>query len=316
METVGCNLCGGLDFSPIYQNIPDEISGERFNIVECSNCGLWFTNPRPEPKEIHRYYSPTYYSYNKQREYLSARIALFIKKYYVAPPKNFLKVILYGIIAKLLKKYISVLIEGPGGGRKVLDVGCGDGRRVTWLLDYGFKVYGTDISENALRIARRNGLETFCGDLKEARYPSKFFDIIIFSQVFEHIHKPQETLVECYRILKDGGIIIIDVPNIESVLNKIYKKYWFPLEVPRHLYHFSKITLSRFLKDSGFTILYWKYRYPKFFDLATLKRIYKYGGIFLLIKSIFSSLKIASLYPFKRNRDLLYSQTVAVYARK
>lgn len=317
MEKLSCNYCGSLSHVTVYKDIPDDATMEKFNIVRCSECGLFFTMPRPEKQKIGNYYPTTYYySYKQKKEYLTARIALMVKKYYVSPPQNPLKRILVGTVARLLKKNIAILIEGRGDGRKILDVGCGDGRRVAWLLKYDFRVYGTDISKEALKIARENGINTFCGDLTEANYPSEFFDIIIFSQVFEHLYEPMKMLEECFRILKHGGLLIIDVPNIDYILHKIYGKYWVHLDVPRHLFHYSVQTLSNYLQKQGFTIIFWKYRYPKFFDLASIKRVYKYGGLFLVISSILSSIKLLLIYPFKRNRDNLFSQTVAVYARK
>ncbi len=318
MEKTVCNLCGGRDFLNIHKDVKDEVSKESFDIIECTQCHLLITTPRPSEQVIKNYYPNTYYHYTGEEKYLSTKIARLIKEHHVSSPKRMLKRILSWILTKLLDRYVAIIIEGQGNNRKVLDVGCGDGRRVSWLIRYGYDVYGNEISADACKIAAGNGIKIFNGTLEEANYPSDFFDIIIFSQVFEHLHDPQKALQECYRILKKDGILIIDVPNIESLNHRIYGKYWFPLEVPRHLFHFSKETLERYLERNNFKAIHWRYRYPKFYCSASIKRIYKFGSFFLLIKSLLGSLVLLLFYfyPFIRNRKVLFSPTIAVYAKK
>lgn len=315
-QVTSCNFCGNGNLIKIYEDIVDEVSKEKFNIIRCMRCNLMMTSPRPESNEIARYYPRTYYSYTESKDYFSSRIALLIKKYYVLPPENIIKRMIIGFFAVLLKRFVAVIIEGEGKSRNILDVGCGDGRRISWLIEYNYNVYGTEISEDACNIAKSRGIKVFCGDLLEAKYPESFFDIVIFSQVFEHLLDPQRTLEECYRIMKKESILIIDVPNIESLNYRIYGKFWFPLEVPRHLFHFSKQTVCNYLKKNRFTVIQWKYRYPKFFDIASIKKIYKFGGFFLLVKSLLFSLFSIFLYPLAKNKDELFSRTICAVCKK
>jgi len=316
MEYNKCNLCGNQEFTIVHENILDFVSGEKFNIIKCTGCGLMITSPFPSPENLGKYYPRTYYSYVEGKDYLSARVGRMIKEYFVSPPKNIIKRFIIGLISKIIKKFIAILIEGEGNGRKLLDVGCGDGRRVAWLIHHNFQVYGTEIDKNACNRAKKRGIEVFNGELWDAGYPSDFFDIITFSQVFEHLHNPQRVLEECFRILKSNGILIIDVPNIDSLIHTIYGKHTFHLEVPRHLYHFSKATLSRYLLKNNFKILQWKYRYPRFFDRASLKRLLRQREYGLFIRSIVGSLFFMFAFPFLSDRINKFSQTIAVYARK
>ena len=72
--------------------------------------------------------------------------------------------------------------------------------------------------------------------------------------VLEHTPNPLEIVQECSRILKDTGVLFIQVPNIESFQAKILKDSWGHIDAPRHYYHFSIYTLKMLLNNAGFRI--------------------------------------------------------------
>jgi 2-polyprenyl-3-methyl-5-hydroxy-6-metoxy-1,4-benzoquinol methylase len=82
-------------------------------------------------------------------------------------------------------------------------------------------------------------LNVITGDLLSARYPDDFFDIITMFDVLEHLPNPIETLTECSRIIKRGGILIIETLNTDSLIFKILKQNW-PLFSPSYdLFYFN-----------------------------------------------------------------------------
>jgi predicted SAM-dependent methyltransferase len=99
-------------------------------------------------------------------------------------------------------------------------------------------------------------VEGDAGNLNKANFPRKSFDLITFSAVVEHLYDPIKTIREGRELLKDDGILMILVPNIESATSQLFGPYWYHLDVPRHLYHFSFRTARKLLKKTGFKSIY------------------------------------------------------------
>jgi len=116
-----------------------------------------------------------------------------------------------------------------------------------------WKFYGVEPDEVAFQKAAK--IENFLvqkGFLETVHYPDKFFDVILINQVLEHTFDPKKILAECHRILKDNGKLIIAVPDFGSLNSKIFGKFWYHLDTPRHLYHFNSQTLQKLAEESGF----------------------------------------------------------------
>jgi len=70
----------------------------------------------------------------------------------------------------------------------------------------------------------------------------------------EHVYSPKKLLREAHRILKPDGILIVEVPNIDSFSARFFGKRWMPLALPLHVNHFSPATLSGILRQTHFAI--------------------------------------------------------------
>jgi hypothetical protein len=75
--------------------------------------------------------------------------------------------------------------------------------------------------------------------------------VITCFNVFEHVYEPREVLIRVAKWLKPGGVFYTLMPNIDSAGRRVFGSYWYPLELPRHLYHFSPATLSKVAKSAG-----------------------------------------------------------------
>ena len=94
--------------------------------------------------------------------------------------------------------------------------------------------------------------EVNTGDLLDCKYQAEFFDVITMWHSLEHLYEPILTLKEAKRILKDDGLLIIAVPNVDSFAAKVFKKYWYQLEIPIHLIAFTPDSITRMLDAAGF----------------------------------------------------------------
>jgi SAM-dependent methyltransferase len=139
----------------------------------------------------------------------------------------------------------------PGGGA-VLDLGCASGGFLSTLKGPSWKLSGIEMSEEAASVAReRCGAEVFVGDILDAPFPPDSFDAITCFNVFEHVYHPREVLVKVAQWLKPGGIFYTLMPNIDSAGARVFRSYWYALELPRHLYHFSPATLRQVADSAG-----------------------------------------------------------------
>ena len=231
MKTENCVLCGSKNSSLILKT--RDLAGssnEMFYLVKCVRCGLVYLNPMPNRENSKKYYDAKYFRTSNFGS-LSNNI------YRLQIGKTFLK------------------LKTPNGN--ALDIGCGDGSLLFIMKRFGWEVYGVDISDSAVKLAKEKlGTENiFTGKLGDCHFPSNFFDVISLRHVLEHLHEPYKSLKEIRRILKEDGVLSITVPNVDSLYFNFFKKNWFHLDIPRHLFQFSRETLSDLLNKAGFKVI-------------------------------------------------------------
>jgi 2-polyprenyl-3-methyl-5-hydroxy-6-metoxy-1,4-benzoquinol methylase len=135
---------------------------------------------------------------------------------------------------------------------RLLDVGCGDGDFAASMKRRGWEVYGTEFSSAARQLGEAKGVKVHQGDIASAHFPDDFFDVVTLWHVLEHVPEPAVELIEIQRILRPGGLLVLETPNIASMTFRFCGKSWFPLGIPGHLQHFTPQTLARFVKRAGF----------------------------------------------------------------
>jgi SAM-dependent methyltransferase len=101
----------------------------------------------------------------------------------------------------------------------ILDIGCAGGQLLSDLTSHGYtNLYGIDLSIKAINLCHSRGLNnTIVMDARKLSYPSESFDVIVASDVLEHISHPEATLREWRRILKPRGVLLIFVPAFQSL---------------------------------------------------------------------------------------------------
>lgn len=243
MEHVSCNLCHSDSYTLLF-TLKDSLSltDEEFRLVSCKQCGLVYLNPRPSLEQLDAFYPKHYWWQPAQT---TGGVFLKIAKELEERWRNYLLSAEVNLLKKMLKER-----------SKILDVGCGGGDILYMYKKAGFQAYGVELSPEASRNARvKYGLNVFQGSLTEADFEPDYFDAITFYHAVEHLKDPLLVLKKTYRIIKDTGIVMIQIPNIDSFQFKLFKKHWFGLSVPQHFYHFSPQTIKELLEKTNFKIL-------------------------------------------------------------
>lgn len=230
---IHCPSCQSTDFTSIGEIKDYYYSQDSFPIVSCKNCSLVFTQNRPNAESIGAYYDSANYASHDG----SKKKSMFLQVYVAA--RNYM----------LKKKHDLVRPFKPEWSR-VLDYGAGEGYFVEYLLKKGKQVEGIEPSNVARsNFYSRNGQPMYSNLVELPK--EKTFQVITLWHVLEHIHTLKETMQSLVDKLESKGIIVIAVPNQNSLDKKVFGNYWAAWDVPRHLYHWSPDSLSTFMSGFG-----------------------------------------------------------------
>ncbi len=105
------------------------------------------------------------------------------------------------------------------GGKRLLDIGCGAGMLGCAVNRKYEEIYGVDIADEAVRLAKENGVRASQVDLNRESLPfeADFFDAVTALSVLPYVYDPEHTLRECHRVLRQGGELLLSVANMRTV---------------------------------------------------------------------------------------------------
>jgi SAM-dependent methyltransferase len=218
-----CRLCGGKSQQTILHDILTR-HNDRFALNQCDKCELVTTYPMPSDKLLQQYYDQDYWQSGQLKNSTSLDILYRLR---MAP------------IVSTIRKYATY-------DSNILDWGCGDGSFIRLLRNFGWHCFGIDAYKKDL-----NDPQISSTTIEKADFPNGYFDIITCFHVLEHLAAPVTSVKHALMLLKIGGLIIIEVPNLDSIGFRIFKRKWQPLEIPTHLNHFTPATLQKVFESAG-----------------------------------------------------------------
>lgn len=272
-----CPVCKSQQLSSVFRVKDESISKEYFDIIHCHHCTVRFTQQVPIASEIGRYYeSQEYISHSNSKSGIVNKIYHAVRK-----------------ITLNAKERIIVEFTGRTVG-SVLDYGAGVGSFAHHMKTKGWQVTALEPSEEA----RKNAYDSYRLNLHPSedlfRLPQQSYDAITLWHVLEHIHELDITIAQLKAILKPQGVLFIAVPNYTSFDAQHYQQHWAAYDVPRHLYHFSPLSMNILMDKHGMKI---KKILPMWFDstyVSLLSEQYLTGK-----KSLFKAALIGMQSNFK-----------------
>ena len=242
----------------------------KFALVRCGDCGLLRLSPRPEVSEIGRYYPESdYYSYISDAgsihgvaaEGFSARLRASVLGTLGYPVDGVRE--LPRLAGEVLKHFFlrratygwgdRFPVFRPGGA--ALDIGCGNGRYLSYLKHHGWRVQGVELSQVAADAAKELfDIDVHVGPLESVPFECESFDHISMFHSLEHLYDLKGALSKVHELLKPDGLLYIEVPNARSFGAKLDREFWFHWDMPRHIWGFDPISLTRLVEAVGFKV--------------------------------------------------------------
>ena len=233
-----CIICGSNNIFRVLVTKDFTITQESFEIWECGNCSLRFTQDAPRKESIGRYYhSENYISHSDTRKGLLNSLYHLVRKFTLEGKR------------KLVQKHVHIT-KGD-----LLDFGCGTGAFLHTMQESRWEVKGVEPDDSA----RKNAATLYHLNIEPPEkifgWPPAQFDVITLWHVLEHVYELRQYLETLNHLLKPEGRIFIAVPNYTSADAKYYGDGWAAYDTPRHLYHFSPAAMKRLLDEMKFKLI-------------------------------------------------------------
>lgn len=241
-----CEVCGNNDsncFSEVFVK-------KKYTVVSCNNCKFTFI-PKAYRKDIP-------YSNYRDEDVLSE----------VRKGNNYLKYRRHKLRVDFIKKYAKT--------GTLFDIGTGWGHFLYAAKRNSFSASGVEMSE----LMHHYAVNDLCLNVTNANFfeleiPENSYDVVTMWDVLEHLNEPNKAIKKAYKILKPGGYIFLQVPQIDSFVAKRQKENWTMLSI-EHISYFSKETITKFLNSNNFEIIKIKSSFEfKLFLMFTILPILK-----------------------------------------
>jgi SAM-dependent methyltransferase len=224
-EDKPCNFCG----SDAYELT---IDGRYGKVVRCKCCGLMYRKTMLGHYPIHFYGGNHHHSQQVEE-------------------KQVLQLTDYARSLPIAEKYLRI----PRSQKTLLEIGSYQGEFLCLARERGYQVTGLEPNASLAERAklRYPDMTIQSQFLRDAEFKSDSFDLVCLFHVIEHMNYPLEELNEIYRILKPGGVAVIETPRYDTIWFKLLKERERSV-IPEHFYFFTRPSLSAMAKKAGFTV--------------------------------------------------------------
>lgn len=261
-----CPVCHSPDRALLHPDLEDRTFGApgKWTMWRCTRCESAWLDPRPDTETIGMAYEE-YYTHDQGVDEVAEAKSVPLRtrlgngyrnwRYRATlRPASRLGIVVGTLLPPLAWATHATYryLPRPGkGGKRVLDVGCGSGVFLELAREYGWIVKGAEPDPVAREVAAERGFEVR-SSLAEWSGEAGQFDAVTLGHVIEHVHDPLSLLREIHALLRPGGMIFVETPNVDAIGHRLYGANWRGLEPPRHLVMFSSRSLRQVLRSAGF----------------------------------------------------------------
>lgn len=266
-----CPVCTCPTRSLLYNDAWDAsflVAPGRWSLWRCGQCSSAYLDPRPNAASIGRAYEQ-YYTHHDRAGVADPKGALAVIRRAFA---NGYRNERYGGHAQPASRFGPLIaaftpelrtgidykfryLRHPGPMSRVLDVGCGGGEWIAQAQAAGWHACGVDPDPVSVDRACARGLDVRMGSIDAWSDLPGAFDAVTMSHVIEHVDDPRALLTAAFALLRPGGQLFVDTPNVDAASHARFGRHWRGLETPRHLLLFTRRALDNLLEDIGFRVI-------------------------------------------------------------
>jgi len=273
------------------------VTGRKFDILKNPKTTILETHPRPTKEELPTYYdSENYTSHNDK----SAGIVSFCYRIIKSISTS----------RKIRIGQNSLSKNTPQNKPRLLDVGCGTGDFLYSCLKKGWQINGIENNKNAKNNSRTEVSSFIFDDFEFLKSQPERFDIITMWHSLEHIIDLKQTIVDMKKLLTNKGVIVVACPNHKSFDAMFYKESWAAYDLPRHLWHFDKDSISKLFLEHNMQLtktlpMYWDSFYISILSEKIISKKNKFlkgviVGLLSNVSAMFSKEHSSLIYVFNK----------------
>lgn len=206
------------------------VSKEEFQLLHNKELDMLETFPQPQGEKLSEYY--------KSEDYIS----------HTDTKRNLLEFAYHKVREISLKRKLKLINSFQSETKTLLDIGCGTGDFLETALKDNWQITGIEPNESARQISNSKTNNSVFETEHLSKLKPNSFDVITLWHVLEHLPDLEIQTALFKELLKPNGTLVIAVPNYKSFDAEYYKNFWAAYDVPRHLWHFSKTSISKLFK--------------------------------------------------------------------
>ncbi|MDH5717533.1 MAG: class I SAM-dependent methyltransferase [Spirochaetia bacterium] len=240
MKKNTCAICN--DNISFLWKIYSQSTKHNYNIYQCKNCKVRQINPIPDSKETRKLYQKEYFQKRSDRGYNNYE-STAVKKTIIRTVEKNLNDLNFYSWEKLM----------PDKNKLSLDIGCAAGYFVEYLKNRNWQAEGIDIASQMTNAAKKKQLTIYNADFLKKKFPSLKYNLVTLWASIEHLENPSAFLNKINKILKPNGKLYLSTCHL-GFFARIKKKNWRYLNVPEHIWFFTRKSLKELAKTNGFSM--------------------------------------------------------------
>jgi SAM-dependent methyltransferase len=237
----------------------DQDGGGTFSFLKCESCGTFRVSPRPDLRDIGKYYPSVYRNHSSalspvNQKLIKLKVDLGSIWWGNGNKSSQFKGRFFEKVSTFAMRHKTPLAFIPPEKKSVFEIGTATGLDLLTFKEAGWEVAGCELSEKAVEVAKSYGLNVIVSSAEGLTLTPNHYGCIHLNNVFEHLHEPLELVKKAHTALVTGGKIVLVIPNHDSLAAKLFGASWPGFDGPRHLWGFTPRGITELLSANNFIV--------------------------------------------------------------